>query len=184
MNFQSICGVILSGGGSTRIGQDKAWLKYKGKYLIAHQINLLEYFFKNLVISTNNNSLKQFGYTVIHDEFLETGPIGGIHAVIKNTNFDYYYFLAVDLPCITQSIIDDIINNSAKGNIVIPKHGKFIEPLCGIYHRKILSRIEKTISRGNYKLMDIIKNENTYFIEMNDRSENFKNLNFMTDFEQ
>src|SRR5947208_117095 len=72
--------VILAGGRSQRMGQDKAWLMLDGKPLIARQVELArelgaaEVFIAGRV-GTDYDSLN---CRVVHDRVMNAGPLAGI----------------------------------------------------------------------------------------------------------
>src|SRR5690606_39615692 len=86
------------------------------------------------------------------------------------------FILAVDLPLITTSIINQIINFHKNNYLGTLPKTKQIEPLCGIYEPSCLPIIEQSIIIKSYGLINIIKNSNFQLIK-NLNSNLFFNLN-------
>ena len=73
-----ITGIILSGGKSLRMGQDKGLMSLDGKFMIEHVIDHIKPLCKQILISANQEEYHKFGYPVVRDEIKDIGPAGGI----------------------------------------------------------------------------------------------------------
>ena len=94
-----IAGVILAGGLSTRMGQDKATLLLEKKTLLTRNMTLLS----ALNLSDNFVSGEYEGFQYIPDIESSSGPIGGIHACVETlfNEFDALFIIPVDMPLLT-----------------------------------------------------------------------------------
>ncbi len=103
-----ILGVVLAGGKSSRMGQDKAMLNLKGRTLLDHQAEKLQHLFglEQVFVS---------GYYPSHhflvDEEAGLGPLGGIETIVKmaqkrtsahNSQPSFFLFMPVDMPLISE----------------------------------------------------------------------------------
>ena len=89
-------GVVLAGGLSTRMGQDKAKLAYKNTDMLNFsQQLLLDSGINNVVISGNHYQ--------VPDKFKNAGPVGGIYSVIEQYQPSAILVLPVDLPLMKPS---------------------------------------------------------------------------------
>ena len=78
--YNDISCIILSGGKSTRMGENKSFLKFGTETVIEGLVNLVRKIFSEVMIITNEQKLYQFpGVTVYSDIFQNAGPIAGIH---------------------------------------------------------------------------------------------------------
>ena len=77
-------GIVLAGGKSSRMGQDKALLDYQGKRLIDYAIELLTPVCSEILISTNQPGYENLGFQLIVDQYPDCGYIGGLHAALAN----------------------------------------------------------------------------------------------------
>ncbi len=76
-----VLGAIIAGGKSRRMGQDKAFIEWRGKTLITHVIERLSVQTDQLIINANSN-LEHLGPVIVPDK-IETGtPVAGLHAVL------------------------------------------------------------------------------------------------------
>jgi molybdopterin-guanine dinucleotide biosynthesis protein A len=81
-NQMELSGIILAGGKSSRMGQDKGLMLFRGKQMVQYSIELLNLFTSQILISSNNQEYNQFGFPVVSDIYKECGPIGGLHAAV------------------------------------------------------------------------------------------------------
>ena len=189
LQTMNITGVVLSGGKSSRMGEDKGLILLKNKPLAQYVIEVLAPSCNNLIISANSSKYKRFGLTCINDKIKGIGPIGGMHAVMQSYPSDYYFFVSCDMPHANTNLVSELIEKSQGYEIVVPQHsGGKIEPLFGLYAASVLQKIEKHIVNKNFKLMDLLKECNTYFYQIQDQvmQQNpnmFKNYNTTSDFE-
>jgi len=178
--MHNITAVILAGGKSTRMKQDKALVKLNNKTLLNHQIDTLSPIFNEIIISANINY--NCDYKIINDINKNKGPIGGIYSVLQNIKTEKVFIIAVDMPYITQDIINKLINNCNNYDITIPKINNRIEPTCAIYSKKCISVIKKQLTLNNYKLTNFISICKTNYVSFTENDLNyFKNLNYPED---
>ncbi|WP_416307274.1 molybdenum cofactor guanylyltransferase [Neptunicella sp. SCSIO 80796] len=102
-----IAGVVLAGGLSSRMGQDKAELLYQGKTLLVHCIERLSQSHVEQVIISRNRP------DCVADIYPQSGPLGGIHAVMSQYAFDGYLFLPVDMPLVDEALLSALISAGA-----------------------------------------------------------------------
>lgn len=104
---KKVAGIILAGGKSSRMGQNKAFLNYNGTFLIDHMIKTLqEVGLKNIYVSGNFD-----GYPCIPDSVKYKGPAQAIEGVLNtlNPSYDSALFVPVDMPMITSDILKTLI---------------------------------------------------------------------------
>ena len=77
-----VLGAIIAGGKSSRMGQDKAFIEWRGKMLITHVIERLSSQVDAVIINSNGDPAG-FSLPVVAD-LIETGtPIAGLHATLS-----------------------------------------------------------------------------------------------------
>lgn len=91
----SLCGLVLAGGRSSRMGENKAYLKWNGVPLYQHMMSLLDQIgmFRIMV------SGEGYGCHSIPDELPGRGPLSGIHAALSKLDDGYCLLVVpVDMP--------------------------------------------------------------------------------------
>ena len=156
MNKNDITGIILSGGKSSRLGQEKGLATFNGKPLVSYAINVLQPVCGKLIISANNQieEYKKYGYDVVQDEVSGVGPMGGILACLKKSVSRFNIILSCDTPFINTGLFGYLLSFAEYYQVIVPKHDGFIEPLCAIYSTNVLWELQNAIDRGNYRMHD------------------------------
>jgi len=100
----SVYGVLLAGGRSSRMGQDKRLLRHDGLSLLDRSLNLLEQSGADRVLISGEVP----GYETIPDILSGCGPLGGLHAAIhfidREAGLDedsLLLVIPVDMPMLT-----------------------------------------------------------------------------------
>ncbi len=91
--------IILAGGRSSRMGQDKALLKLQGKTLLHRAVSLVKAAGINQILISRNEP----GF--INDLFPDTGPLAGIQSALLHVNADHCLVLPVDTPLLTADLL-------------------------------------------------------------------------------
>ena len=180
--MKDITAVILAGGKSERMGEDKGLMLIDGKPMVQHLINLFDELEMHSIIIANNDQYNQFGKAVFRDIRQDKGPLGGLHSAFMNSNSRSLFVASCDTPFITTELVNVLIKNY-EDKVSIPKYNGKTHPLIGIYPRSIFETIESQLNHGNYKIMDLI---NSLEITPIDVTENFdanifRNLNTKND---
>lgn len=113
-------GVVLAGGASRRMGQDKALMQFQGRTLITHASHLLEAAgCKSVLVSRN-----EAGHVI--DKIENAGPLGGVHGAVceilknapcktmKNGEEEVLkrelLVLPVDMPKMTSQLLNQLVS--------------------------------------------------------------------------
>jgi molybdopterin-guanine dinucleotide biosynthesis protein A len=183
---ERIVGIVLSGGKSRRMGQEKGLVKYKGKALIEYAIETIKPLCDELVISTANDEYAYLGLPMIADLIPDCGPIGGISTCMKAINADVYLVISCDVPHVPTELFSDLLLQ-LNGNAVIPidEAGRK-QPLSACYTSSSSIFFDDALKSGHLKMMCLLaKIEPLYFKPSIDsdyyQSNIFSNLNSKDD---
>jgi len=182
--------IILSGGQSSRFGEDKGLYVFRSKTLIEYSIEIAQKFSQDIIIISSNKAYQQFGFPVYADIFPGLGPMGGIHSGLTYSKHQINLVLSCDTPFINTQLIDLLISKYDKEEILIIKtaDGKQ-QTLMGIYHKKILKSLENEISKNHLKMTGFINQMNSRIIELPEKSDfnscfiNFNHLSQLKPYE-
>lgn len=101
-------GVLLAGGQSSRMGQDKALLDWHGVPLIEHMHQLLEQAGAARVVVSGNRA----GYASVEDETPDLGPLGGLLSVANTLPDGDLLILPIDMPRLPSTRLRQLMSAS------------------------------------------------------------------------
>lgn len=188
--YENFSAIILAGGESKRIGENKALLKIGNKTIIEIIAKKLQTIFNNIIISTNDNSIYSFlNFQIVNDIYKNHGPLSGIHASLINSITEKNFIISCDLPLIDITSIKYILENSENYEITLPLIKNIPLYVCGVYSKSIIPQIDKLIKTDPTKasLKNLIKNFNTNILKIEKEKFfyeiNFINMNTIKDYE-
>ena len=181
--------VILAGGKSSRMGEDKALLEYEGKYFIEKIAEELDFFEERIIARGNNSALTEIadsGWNVIADIYPDHGPMGGLHAALKECRSEALFVVTCDMPLITRELVEQISSTMEMHDAVIAvsSDGKY-HPLCGVYKKELYKSMEEYLIEDNNRMMAVLKNLNTKYFQLDDvSSKQLANVNTKEEYGQ
>lgn len=111
MNPNKICGVILAGGKSSRMGTNKAHLKIQEQDFLAYSHQLLAASNIETILVSGDYA----NYQCVLDSKPFQGPAAAILSVwntLQTSTFEKLVICAVDMPFITPYLIEILINST------------------------------------------------------------------------
>lgn len=164
--YSSIAGVVLAGGLSQRMGRDKALIPFKGRPLISYPLDLLERFFREVIVIANDEeNYAHLGFPVFRDRFETRGAMVGIHAGLLAVDKPAVFIAACDMPFISPALIELLVSSSAPGTqAVVPVSPKGREPLLAVYSRDCLEIMIRLITSGDFRIASLLREVTTLFI--------------------
>ncbi|OCL88543.1 putative molybdenum cofactor guanylyltransferase [Aliarcobacter thereius] len=175
--------VILSGGKSQRMGEDKSLLPFSSsKTLIEYQYNRLKPYFNDTFISSKINKflfLKDSSKLILDENKDIYSPILALQTILKR--FDKVFIITVDTPFVKIETIKELIEHSEGFDVVIAKDEEKTHNLCGVFSNKCLKIINQMIEENIHKINYLIKQTNFKIINSDYQNE-FININDKTDY--
>ncbi|WP_420147540.1 NTP transferase domain-containing protein [Spirosoma sp.] len=170
-------GLILTGGRSVRMGQDKSQLVYHDKPQREHLTDLLKPYCSVVYWSVNvaqAAELVDSEQLRIVDAFDLPGPLNGILSALKFDPEAAWFVVACDMPLLTVLSLDTLIKgrNEAKiATVFYDSDGKLPEPLLGIYEPAFGSVAEQAVTEGTYSPRDLLRQNDIQLLTAPDVSE-------------
>jgi molybdopterin-guanine dinucleotide biosynthesis protein A len=156
--LDQITGVVLAGGISSRFGSNKAMALWHGKSLIQHVCDTLSSVFDDMLLSTNTPDQYAFlKMPTVKDQYQNLGPLAGIQAALIASNRSWIFVAGCDMPAITSDLIIRLCGYAKNDfEAVIPWLKSGPEPLCGLYHKTALAKIDAQLARGEAKVQKLV----------------------------
>ncbi len=186
-NPKKLHGLILAGGFSKRMGQDKALINYHGKPQIKFLFDLLTECCDSVFISKRNDQTST-DHSYINDDlsFEGGGPLVGILSAMKAHPDASWLVMACDLPFVTQEALQLLIQQRDPSKLATAfksTHDQLPEPLCAIWESHAYERILDLFKEGMHcPRKMLIKNDIKLLDQKNPRW--LDNVNDLTDLNQ
>lgn len=110
---ESVVGVVLAGGRSSRMGCDKAMLPWQGNTLLAHMQQCLRLAGASRVVVSGAYR----HCNAIPDRFADLGPLGGLASVAEALPDTTLLVVPVDMPLLGAAPLRYLLESSAAGCI-------------------------------------------------------------------
>ncbi len=165
---KTICGVVLAGGKSRRMGKNKSLISFRGKPLIEHVTDVLSQIFSEVVIvcdaqSHAENRFAHLPFPILCDQREALGPIAGIETALKTLHGKGIFVVAADMPFIKDTVIKEMCLHTTAYDLVIPKLGGRLHPLHAFYSAQCLKPITTAIHSNQLALHPLSRVVRSYF---------------------
>ena len=174
---KNITAIILAGGKSSRMKEDKGLVIFNGRSLVEHVINAARTVTGNIIIITANPAYHQHGVSCIKDEVKDRGPLGGIYTGLTHSSTAKNLLLGCDMPFLSEELLNALIRNSGDEDVLLTEHRGMAEPLCSVYDQSCITHIRSVIEQDQLKITDALAGLKTRVISF-DKEGWFKGSEF------
>lgn len=183
-NHHNIPCVILAGGKSSRMGEDKSQLPFGGfDTLVEYQYDKFSQIFSQVYISSKTNKFNFSANLILDKNFEISSPMIALKSILEELKEDKVFIVTVDTPLIKIETIQILIEHHKKYDIIIAQDNEKVHNLCGIFSKNLLTQINQYILEDMHKINFLIKNCYTKKIFFED-GEQFINLNIMDEYQK
>ncbi|MFO7952240.1 MAG: molybdenum cofactor guanylyltransferase [Bacillota bacterium] len=185
--------IILAGGDSKRLGHPKALLEINGQSLIELVVGILSSYFQELTVVTDRPELYDSLPVRVTGDLLKAdqkSPLRGIHAGLSVSNLPYQFVAACDMPFLNLELIKYMASFAGSYDAVVPRVGRYYQPLHAFYRRSCIGIIEKQVNEGDYKVTDFYEYLKIRFISLSEitlfdpEQKSFININTWEDYKK
>ena len=142
----AVTGIVLAGGASRRMGQDKAFLELDGRPLIGIVIErMAQVCAQVLVVASDGRGYADLGAAVVEDRFRGVGVLGGLHAGLEAAAYDLVLAVGCDMPFLNREVLRAFAAWVQGFDVAVLRRGEWVEPLHGAYRRSCLRAMEAAI---------------------------------------
>ena len=164
--MRQVSGIVLAGGGSKRLGQDKALITLGERTLIEIVLERLGRVCKDLVLSTSDaDKLAFLGVRMVKDVYPQRGVLAGLYSGLKSARYPHAVAVACDMPFLSPSLLRFMILHIAGHDVVVPRLSAGLEPLHAIYARTCLEPMRESLERGELRIVDFWDRVKVRYIE-------------------
>ena len=166
----SVTGVILAGGKSRRMGQNKALIELDNSPLIAHVIRRMDLVVDELLLITNNRAeYAHLGLPIHGDIIPDTGALGGIYTGLTYASYDAVLCVGCDSPFLVPDLLTYLVSVLDEYDAVMPYTDSrnkdlgvtnpsrspdqmTLQTLCAVYAKRCLPVIEQMLNEPDLRV--------------------------------
>ena len=148
--------VIMAGGDSRRMGQDKANLLLGERTLLQSVAATLQPLFPEVIVSVRQPR-PEINLPQVCDDPAHSGPLAGLAAALDRATTPWIFAVACDMPFITPAVIEYLALQRADCQAVVPMVGGYPQPLAAFYARSCLDVVRDNLnSNGKHSLLALL----------------------------
>lgn len=148
-----VTGVLLAGGKSRRMGQDKRLLSVGDETLYTRSLSVLRAIFERVVVVIAQDSpLVASDAPVLRDVIPHCGSLGGLYTGLKEARTQWVFAVACDMPFLDPATIRHFVELKGQADVVMAKLQNRFQPMHALYHRNCLPIMESLIHAQDFKI--------------------------------
>lgn len=166
-----VTGVILAGGKSRRMGQNKAFLRLGNDTLIGHVVQCMQSITDELLIITNNpDEYSRMNIEIRNDILQNAGTLGGIHSGLTHASNETVICVGCDSPFLKPNLLNYLISALEDYDAVMPlsneidKTHKTLQTLCAVYSKRCIPIVEEMLKQTELRVHALQEHANVLCI--------------------
>lgn len=163
---RKVTGVVLAGGRSSRIGQDKATIKLGNLTLMERVVSILSQLVEEVVVVGGDSAgSASLGLRAVDDIFPGGGVLGGLYTGLRVAKHSRILAVGCDMPFLNPELLRYMLQEVKGYDVVIPRIGEYVEALHAIYSKACLPPIGRKLEEGNLRLVSFFPEVRVRHIE-------------------
>lgn len=169
-------GIVVAGGRSSRLGQDKRRLKLwgeSGPTLLQHTIDLVAGLCAEVIVVLNDaDEWPQLPARIVGDVYPDGGALGGIYSGLAAASYEHALTVAADMPLLNVDLLRWMLAQPRDYDVLVPqlaagraRNRLGVESLHAIYSRRCLEPIARQLDAGNPQVIGFFPEVRVQLIE-------------------
>ena len=174
---QDASAIVLAGGVSRRLGQDKRRLRLwgtAGPTLLEHTVELLARLCAEVIVVLNDpEEWRDLPARLVTDIYPDGGSLGGIYSGLVAATRNYALAVASDMPFLSADLIRAMLMRSRDYDVLIPRslhpgttrNALDVEPLHAIYSNSCLAPMRMLLESGRRQIAAFFPQVQVAYVE-------------------
>ncbi len=152
-----VTGIVLAGGGSRRMGTDKALLSLGELTVIEHVVSCVQPLVGQIIVVTNDpDSVTFLGLATTPDITPDKGPLMGLYSGLSACTTPWGLVVACDAPFLSGALLVGLLERRQDNAMVLPLTERGPQPMPGLYPTSIASTIAGLLEDGCSAMRELI----------------------------
>ncbi len=152
--------LVLAGGYSRRMGQDKALVQIAQKTCLQRVTEQVEKVAGDVWIVRRHDQQLIPSERVVFDIHSGDGPLAGMESGLLHVLHPIVFVISVDLPLLQVELLRFLyseMQNNEQYDAIIPEYKGKLYPLLGVYRREIQPVIAGLLELGRRRVFDLVE---------------------------
>ncbi len=191
---QSVGGIVLCGGKSSRMGRPKLALPFGSELMLPRVVRILgEVVFPVVVVAAPDQEVPPLpnDVRIVRDEQEYLGPLAGMAAGLNAiaNEVDAAYVSSCDVPLLLPEFIREMICRLGLHELAVPREGDFHHPLAAVYRTSLLDRVRQLVSEQRLRPLFLIQQSDSVEVPIDElrgvdpQLQSLRNVNRPEDYE-
>lgn len=170
--------VILAGGDSSRMGQDKAGLLLEGSTLLQRVTATMQSSFSQVIVSVRQPR-SEVALQQVCDAEADGGPLAGLVAGLAQVETTWMFAVACDMPFIQSAVIARMAELRGEQQAVVPLIDGHPQPLFAFYTKQALPVMRDALASGEKRVRAVLKQLDVRYVseaELRDYDPQFRSF--------
>ncbi|BCK88631.1 putative molybdenum cofactor guanylyltransferase [Sideroxyarcus emersonii] len=156
--------LVLAGGDSRRMGQDKAALILDGKTLLERVTAVMQQVFPKVIVSVRQLR-SDVGVPQVCDAQAASGPLAGLIAGLAEADTSWVFAVACDMPFVTREIVLHLAALRGGYQAVVPVVGGHLQPLAAFYAAGARDAMRASLAAGDRSLRGALEKLDVRYVD-------------------
>ena len=148
----NVTAVILCGGRSTRMGQDKATLLAGHETFLERAIRVARESADDVIVVARAAQQVPPDVRVVHDPVEDLGPLAGIAEGLAASSTDLNIVIACDMPLIKPAVLQRLVESIGDHDACVAVVDGHASVLCGVYRSRVAPIATQLLDRGERRV--------------------------------
>ena len=168
MTAPSRSAIVLAGGGSRRMGRDKANLPFGPETVLQRVVRIISASVDEVIVVARQGQALAFPGRVVWDEVAEEGPLAGLIAGLGATVATSCAVVSCDQPLLEGALIEMLFSQLQGHDAAIPRVAGFLVPTCAAYRRDVIEVARAMFQSGERRLSRLADRIDARILEESD----------------
>ncbi|MBX3342132.1 MAG: molybdenum cofactor guanylyltransferase [Nitrospira sp.] len=152
-----ISGVLIAGGRSRRMGQDKRFMKVGGASVFERTLSVLRVTFaENIVVLAEPiEGLDVQRCPVVYDLIPNAGSLGGLYTGLMTASRSRVFALACDMPFLDPEVIRFMLSQDESADVIVANLGGRFQPMHAVYSKRCVPFLQAMAQRNELKIQNL-----------------------------
>jgi molybdopterin-guanine dinucleotide biosynthesis protein A len=152
----SISAIVLCGGRSSRMGQDKGTLPFGDEPMLDRVVRVVRSIAGEVIVVARREQHVPADVTVIHDPVEDLGPLAGLAAGLAASTSDLNIVVACDMPLIKPAVLQRLLSMIGDHDACVAVADGHASALCGVYRARAARAAQALLDAGERRVMRLL----------------------------